>query len=403
MSVTYYQQKLLDKIKEIYPTLSKNVTEAYLLTPRHLYVPILLHKGGHTHSRVKINESNLNEHLEELYSDRPLAIYHGPENYYSTISQPSFVLKMIDMLDLKPGDKVFELGTGSGWNAALMGRMVSPFGKIISLEIIPELVERAKYSLHLNQVENVTVIHSDGGNGWALEAPYDSAIFTAGAADFPHCFFDQVKPEGNMIFVFKNKTGGDQLFLLKKREHYFEALDTMMCSFVPVTGQYQVINEQVETLSHVMEKYGVANTIVHNKAFSWSHVEKMDSYVKNEFLKFMFSISSPNFFMVEHDEGYISYAYVDPDSHSLALIKDNSIVSYGDIEAVKKFITELQKWMRAGQPNTAQLKLRIYPKDSWVEKNDYLWVVPHPDSVFVWSGEDHLLSALWLDSTPIFP
>lgn len=401
MSVTYYQQKLLNKIKDIYPGLSKAVTEAYLLTPRHLYVPIYLQGGGH--ARTKIHESNLNEHLEELYSDKPLAIYHGPENYFSTISQPSFVLKMINMLDLKPGDKVFELGTGSGWNAALMARVVSPFGKIISLEIIPELVERAKHSLHLNQVDNVTVIHSDGGNGWALEAPYDSAIFTAGAADFPQCFFDQIKPDGKMIFVFKNKTGGDQLFLLKKREHYFEAEETMMCSFVPVTGHYEVVNEEVVTLSHIMQKYNVPNTIVHDKAFSWAHIEKMDSYVKKEFIKFMFSISADHFFMVEHDEGHISYAYIDPESNSLALIKDESIVSYGKIEAVLKFIHELQKWMRAGQPNTAQLKLRIYPKDSLIESNDYLWIVPHHDSVFVWSGEDHLLSALWLDSTPIFP
>lgn len=401
MSVTYYQQKLLDKIKETYPTLSKNVTDAYLLTPRHLYVPIYLQ--GRSRARTKINESNLNEHLEEIYSDKPLPIYRGQDNYYSTISQPSFVLKMIDMLDLKPGDIVFELGTGSGWNAALMGRMVSPFGKIISLEIIPELVERAKHSLQINNVDNVEVIHSDAGKGWAKEAPYDCAIFTAGASDFPQCFFDQIRHDGTMIFVFKNKTGNDQLFLLKKREHYFEATETLMCSFVPVTGQYQVVNEQVNTLAHIMDIFDVHNTIVHDKSFSWSHIEKMDSYVKNEFIKFMFSISSPNFFMVEHDEGIISYAFVDPDSHSLALIKDESIVSYGDIEAVLKFIHELQKWMRAGQPNTAQLKLRIYPKNSLVETNDYLWVVEHPDSVFVWSGEDHLLSALWLNSAPIFP
>ena len=401
MNTTYYQQKLLDKIKEIYPSLSKNVINAYLETPRHLYVPTFL--KTRTSSWINVNESNLQEYLDVIYSDNPLVIYLNSSNQHSTISQPSFVLKMIDMLDLHPGDKVFELGAGSGWNAALMGKMVGPHGSVTSLEIIPELAKRAKTSLLSNHVENVSVINADAGNGWQFMAPYDRAIFTAGASDFPKSFFSQIKSHGTMIYVFKNKSGNDQLFLLKNKDHYFESEETLLCSFVPMTGKYSVDSTEVEKLEHIMQKHHIANTIVNDKSFSWIPIEKMDSYTKMDFLKFMFNISAENIYLAEHDEGDISCAYIDEASHSMALIKNSSIVSYGNLEAIKKFINELQKWMRAGRPSSLQLKLRIYPQGSLVETSEAEWMIPHQDSIFVWSAKERILTSLWPDSVSISP
>lgn len=302
---------------------------------------------------------------------------------------------MIDMLDLKHGQKVFELGAGSGWNAALMSKLVGPEGKIVSLEIISELADRARETLKRNNITNVSILNQDGGPGYADEAPYDRAIFTAGSPDLPRAFFNQIKENGILLYIFKNQSGSDQLFLLHKKEDHFESSETFLCSFVPVTGKYAQKPNQVLTQNDLMARFNIANTIVHDHPFSWSSFAKISSVLEMDFLKFCFSISAQNYYMVEHDDGEISCAYVDPVSRSMALIKDESIVSYGNIEAVTKFMQELQKWMYAGKPSSHHLQLRVYPSGTKIRENEAQWIVRHEDSVFVWDASERISSALW--------
>lgn len=236
MSVSEFQNQLL-KIAEqnnLHHPLSAKVKRAFIEVPRHKFVPVFRVDGGW----VVINEHNLEEYLPYLYGDFPLGIYASEGQIVSTISQPSFVLRMIDMLKLKEGDKVFELGTGSGWNAALMSKMVGPQGKIISLEIIPELIDRAKNSFLSCGINNVEVHSADASDGWKAQAPYDKAVFTAGAFDLPKAFHEQVKVGGLLLFVLKH-VQGDTLYLMEKRPDHFSSLYSMECSFVPMTGKYK--------------------------------------------------------------------------------------------------------------------------------------------------------------------
>jgi protein-L-isoaspartate(D-aspartate) O-methyltransferase len=190
--------------------------------------------------------------MEEMYSDYPLEIYRS-EKFISTISQPSFVMLMIDMLELKPGMKVLELGAGSGWNAALMSYMVGETGKVISVEIIPELAEESRQNLADLGFKNVQIISGDGARGFPSEAPYDRGIFTAGATDLPKAFHEQIKVGGRLLFVLKT-FDIDLLLLLVKKEHHFEELSRMHCSFVPMMGEKKASitdTDQVETDGHL--------------------------------------------------------------------------------------------------------------------------------------------------------
>src|SRR5215217_260438 len=186
-SAEKYQRQLLEQAKAIYSEtpLSEATQKAYLETPRHKFVRRYRLWGVKEWSEV--NKANLEEHLATLYSDRALVLFGDDDNEVpSTISQPSFVLRMLDMLQLEPGQNVFELGAGSGWNAALMGHLVGPDGNVYSLELIPE------------------------------GAPYERVIFTAGTYDLPRPFFEQMAEGGLMLVVIKNEGGGDTLFLLRK-------------------------------------------------------------------------------------------------------------------------------------------------------------------------------------------
>ena len=216
MGYGFYLENLLSKADARYHY-SEAVKAAFRAHPRHLFIQD-------------------NYSLEEMYQDYPLSLYED-ENFISTISQPSFVLSMLDLLDLRPGQKVFELGTGSGWNAALMGHIVGENGKIVSLDIIPELTRRTKRNLQNLGIKNVEIILGDGVQGHSQEAPYDRGIFTAGANDLPRAFHEQIKVGGKLLFVLKGHKGSDLLILLEKKADHFESKKTLACQFVPVKGR----------------------------------------------------------------------------------------------------------------------------------------------------------------------
>jgi len=138
-TVEKYQRQPLEQSRRIfYKTPINQATErAYLATPQHLFVRRYREFG--TAEWHQVTAENLGQHLATLYADRPLVLFgEDDSNLLSTISQPSFMLRMLDMLPLRPGQTVFELGAGSGWNAALMGHLAGPGGRVFGLEIIPD-------------------------------------------------------------------------------------------------------------------------------------------------------------------------------------------------------------------------------------------------------------------------
>ena len=127
--VEKYQQQLLEQSQYVYyrTPISTLTVQAYLATPRHMFVKRYREWG--TTEWHEVHVENVAEHVATLYTDKPLILFgDNDDNISSTISQPSFVLRMLDLLQLQPGQQVFELGAGSGWNAALMGYLVGPAG-----------------------------------------------------------------------------------------------------------------------------------------------------------------------------------------------------------------------------------------------------------------------------------
>ena len=213
--------------------ITPEIRKALFDTYRHLFIPRFLSSTDGDWSQI--DESNLGLHLDTLYANYPLCIYRDPAGRsLSTISQPSLVLYMLSLLDLKPGMTVFELGGGSGWNAALMSRLVGENGRIYSLEIIPELVENAKKTLSRLKIDNVSITHDDAYQGLAEHAPFDRGVFTASAYDLPKVFFDQIAENGILLFVTQLNPGSDLLTVLRKRGSTFISELHFQCRFVPV-------------------------------------------------------------------------------------------------------------------------------------------------------------------------
>jgi len=140
----------------------------------------------------------LEKYRELAYLDEPLPLLAG-----QTISQPTTVAIMTDSLNVKPGQKVLEVGTGSGYQAAILAELVGPKGKVFTVERIKALVQFAKKNL--KRYKNVKVIYTDGTKGYTKAAPYDRIIVTACAAQLPDILFAQLKEKGIMVIPIEDK------------------------------------------------------------------------------------------------------------------------------------------------------------------------------------------------------
>ncbi len=223
------QTDLLHEAKKKYQ-LSEQVCKAFEAMPRHEFLRQFSRFSPNKTTWLKVTP----ETLPYVYADTSLLIYEK-NGVISTISQPSFVLRMLALLDLKPNMKVFEVGTGSGWNAALMGYLVGKKGKVTTYEIIPEMVQQAKLNLAKFDLPQVDVIEGDALEEiWELDN-FDRGIFTVSAWDMPGILFDVVKEGGKLLFILKTSRG-DMLLGMKKEKDHFRVYEKLPCRFPPVRG-----------------------------------------------------------------------------------------------------------------------------------------------------------------------
>jgi len=189
-------------------TLDERVMEAMGEVPRHAFVPE--------------NEQRY------AYADGPLPIGHG-----QTISQPFIVALMTDLLACGPDDRVLEVGTGSGYPAAVLSRVV---GQVYSVEIIPELARQSAERLTRLGYTNIETRHSDGYAGWPEFAPYDGILVTAAAPAVPPPLTEQLRENRRLVLPVGPQHGHQELIVIEKRlGGWLHKTDALGVAFVPLT------------------------------------------------------------------------------------------------------------------------------------------------------------------------
>lgn len=169
---------------------------------------------------------------QEAYDDRPLSIGHG-----QTISQPYIVAFMTEQLAAKPTDRVLEVGTGSGYQAAVLARLVA---EVYSIEIVEPLAKRAAADLARLGFNNVKVKAGDGYAGWPEAAPFDAVIVTCAPDHVPEPLIAQLKENGRMIIPVGEEGGVQELYLLEKRGGAVQKKAVLPVRFVPMTGKRKI-------------------------------------------------------------------------------------------------------------------------------------------------------------------
>ncbi len=180
--------------------------------------------------RTVPREAFLPEHLREFaYEDAPLPIAEG-----QTISQPYIVALMTEALGLKGGEDVLEIGTGSGYAAAILSRIA---GNVYTVERIGQLAERAATALSDLGYRNVHVLHADGTRGWPDHAPYDAIIVAAGGPVVPESLKRQLKIGGRLVIpVGGGRQVQELVRVVRDSEHKYRTEDLAGVRFVPLIG-----------------------------------------------------------------------------------------------------------------------------------------------------------------------
>ena len=188
------------------------VIAAMRAVPRHAFVP------GSERGRA--------------YADTPLPIGHG-----QTISQPYIVALMTDLLHLKPGDKVLEIGTGSGYQAAVLSEL-TPY--VFTIEILKPLHEQSVERFKKLGYPTVETKQADGYDGWPEHAPFDAIIVTCAAGHVPPPLWDQLKPGGRIVIPIGGTLETQRLLVLTKRPDGTRTSENVLpVRFVPMTGKAQ--------------------------------------------------------------------------------------------------------------------------------------------------------------------
>lgn len=200
------KRHLLDEMRG---RIKESVLKAMSLVPRELFVPVHLR--------------------DRAYEDNPLPIGLG-----QTISAPHMVAIMCDLLDIRPGMKILEVGGGSGYHAAVLAVLAGPMGHVYSVERMPDLALAARKNLEAAGVGNVTVVVSDGSLGLPEQAPYDRISVAASAPKVPEPLKEQLRVGGKLILP----VGGElQELILVTRINGFSVEEKMGVIFVPLIGK----------------------------------------------------------------------------------------------------------------------------------------------------------------------
>lgn len=217
-----------DEIKELekYALKSKNMVDTQLKTRdiTDSKVLAIMEKV----KRHKFVPTNL---ISQAYNDNPLPIGYG-----QTISQPYIVALMTQSLDLNEDDKVLEIGTGSGYQAAVLAETVK---EVYTIEIVGELAESADERLKALGYKNVKVKNADGYFGWEEYAPFDKIIITAAANHIPLILLEQLKDKGKLIIPLGPTLRFQTLTLVTKKGDELETEFITGVRFVPMTGESQ--------------------------------------------------------------------------------------------------------------------------------------------------------------------
>jgi protein-L-isoaspartate(D-aspartate) O-methyltransferase len=360
--------------------------DAVVATPRHRFVHRF--RLGEDSPPLLDFDADPSAFLATVYSDQVLR-HAGPagEPLASSNSQPSYILWLLHLLDLRPGQHVLEIGSGSGWLAAIMARLVGPAGHITGAEIIPSLADQSRADLAAAGIENITISTQDGTQARFDQAPFDRVMITAATWSPPAALLGQVA-DGGCILVPLEFRGGDGccVSVLRRNGDRFVAERQVIGWFVPLQGASQQrpsVHRSLETLPFwpdIGRTPTVRVALPLGGPLAWT------------FRAFL-SCAEPGFAIFASEppkqhrgpaEPLPPFGLIDEAAQSVAVWSRGKLLSYGPDSAARRFVRAYATWVNAGLPRATGLDLELVPSEAEPPSSDHLWPDPRGGITLLW-------------------
>ncbi|MFI9553744.1 methyltransferase, FxLD system [Nonomuraea endophytica] len=394
-------EQIIARHQQLGVVLAPEVEAALRAVPRHLFTP-----------GAPLDQAYANTAVITKRAERGTAL--------SSVSAPTVIAMMLGLLNVQPGQRVLELGSG-GYNASLLRELVGPDGSVTSLDIDPDVVQRARECLAAAGYDDVRVRLGDGEFGWAPDAPFDRIIATAGAWDLPPAWLEQLSAGGRLVVPLRTR-GMTRAWALERAEGHLASHGHMMCGFVPFQGAgghqgHSVplhgqevglwIDEErapdVEALRGVLEQ---------PRAEAWSGVTVARGVAFSD-LELWLAASLPGFGVLTAQPEAIERGLVAPGwAHGTAAVIEGGTLAYRaklravpdpdsgqdlnefgayahgpDAEgAAARLAEEIHRWDELGRPAP---RLSVHPADTPAAELPSGFVLHKRHTTMVLSGPDH--------------
>lgn len=269
-STQKYRDMLTKTLIEEGDISSEQVKAAFLVVPRHLFVSSYYERQGN--SWIQHQPPDGENWHQQIYSNRAfITLMDEAGRVLSSSSQPGVMARMLELLDVHPGQRILEVGAGTGYNAALLARITGKSGRIVTVDIEKDVTDQARDNLHAASYEYVQVVQADGSQGYAPAAPYDRIIATCSTPSVPPAWLQQLAPDGVLVCVIQpglSSSGG--LLKATKKEGELAGRIVQDCTFMPLHSasfRYQprnipVIDMELPVLAAFAYQRGLFDTSV---------------------------------------------------------------------------------------------------------------------------------------------
>lgn len=234
------RQRLVDGLKRANALRNVAVEEAMRAVPRHVFAP--------------------NAAIEVAYEDRVIGLKEEGGVPLSTISQPTMIAEMLQQLGIVPGQRMLEIGTGSGYTTALLAHLTGPAGSIVSLDLEPDLVRDANARFDRLKIQNIYAIAGDGAAGYAKGAPFDRILLTASANDIEAAWWEQLRPHGRIVLPL-SFNGIQKSVAFDERGGALFSRSMVDCAFIPLRTPEAVAHGRREYWSGLAQPEAVVQPV----------------------------------------------------------------------------------------------------------------------------------------------
>ena len=369
--VTAHLERLAEAIRKAAPGCSERVLAAFRAVPRHVFVSELLvdMPDGEPKTLLCDPRSPSMEALDWVYEDRPLRQWPqcaDGKSCPSTNSQPSLTAQALTALELEEGHRVLEVGSGTGYAAALLGHLVGSSGAVVSIDIVPDLVRLARHTIAELGLSQVTVTEGDGALGYPTGSPYDAIVASVSLRQVPRAWLDQLRPHGRIVLPLRLALAGcDALVAFQQEYKTLVGRCLCSCGYQVILGQHGF--DEREALA-CTDTDGALKSLLERERESLDFIGAMARDLEEAYyFQFWLNLHDDSgAFVLDKTRGSFSpLALLDPCRTTLAAWWDGEtrVHFYGEPEARDRFLAAYERWTREGRPRPSDLRMEVFWND----------------------------------------